>query len=312
MRRMVFVLLVFASLFVTRVAQAQPPHLVRLDVARDVMEPGQPARVAISSTPGRSFLLLRSTSGSGLSVGPLTFELGTDVVIVGSGVIPESGILIGDLPLAFTAAGPERQYLQAATAPSGDFLGQLAQITLSPGKVVTNAAFEHQGPIGPEGPQGVQGPIGPAGAQGAQGIQGVQGVQGPQGPPGQQGPQGVPGALPSALFASITTQTTPQPNAPLDFNSTLVSFGSDISKTSQGIYTLSAVGVYRVAYHVVLSTGGNAVVPLFINGNQQSTSGQDNAALVEVITAPTTIEVRNGMVAPQSFVTGSLTIERIK
>jgi hypothetical protein len=297
-RAFLLALLVLFSLSTARVALAQPPHRVHLNLSTDVVEPGELARVAISGTPGRSFLLLRRESGSGLVVGPLTLELGTDVVIVGSGVIPPSGMVIGDLPLPFTAGGLARVYLQVATAPSGDFAGQLAQVTLSPGKIVTNAALQNQGPVGPTGPEGPQGPQGAPGPQGNAGIQGISGPPGPTGAQGLTGPPG-PGGITSALYTS-RDGVIAVGGQPVAFTATPTMFGTDIVQSDADTFTLNSTGMYRIAYSLSLppppigpQTWHDQRVTVFHNGTGVGPASFNlvDTVLVSVATAPSTIEL---------------------
>jgi hypothetical protein len=319
MRRIVEGLLVFLSVFSGQVALAQPPHLVRLDVSSDVVEPGQPARVAISGTPGRAFLLLRSLNGSGFVVGPLSLDLGPDAVIVASGVIPPSGIVMGDLPLPFSAGGPARIYLQAATAPTSNFGANLSLVTLSPGKIVTNAAFEAQGPQGPPGPAG------PPGAPGAVGPQGVPGAAGPPGPQGLPGPPGPSGAISSALSNFIEGPSNTAPGAAIPFDAVSLVFGTDIGQADADTFTLNTPGFYRVSYFLSPGVRGYVGYPLLPN-EPDNVVGivVDNVAksksytfsdtiIVEVTTAPVALEIRKlGTTTPIAAGARSITIERIR
>lgn len=326
MRRTLGWLVVLGSVFSSQVALAQPPHHVHLEVSSDVVAPGQVARVAISGTPGRAFVLLRSASGSGFVAGPLTLELGTDAVIVATGIIPASGIVMGNLPLPFAVGGPERLFLQAASSPTPDFVANLAQVTLSPGKVITNAALQQQGPAGPQGPAGTPGAAGaagPAGPQGPQGAPGPQGAMGPQGPQGQQGEAGPAGqGLSSALFGRRDGGMSVQPG-PFAFTGTATSFGTDITQSDADTFTLHTPGTYRVAYSLSLPVPTNiGAAQIFfdqnatvhVNGTAASPPSMNLVDTVIVsVTELSTLEIiYSGAQFTASPNVGTIVIEKIK
>lgn len=196
-------------------AQQAPPTLA---LSHEVIAPGGVVTATITGVPGQHYALLGSTMGAGFSHAGVALALGTDVVIIASGVFDGTGtaVVSGVPPFQFTTL--DRYYLQAVTSTSPAFNPPVA----SPRRIVRNAdlvaglsgppgpqgetgppgpsgpqgpagAVGPAGPIGPAGPQGTAGPAGAVGPEGAVGSTGPQGPIGPQGLPGAQGPQGIQG-----------------------------------------------------------------------------------------------------------------------
>lgn len=180
-------------------ARQAPPTL---SLSHEVATPGSVVTATITGVPGQHYALLGSTMGAGYSHAGFALALGTDVVVIASGVFDGTGtaVVSGVPPFLFTTL--DRYYLQAVTSPSPAFNPP----AVSPGRIVRNADLVTglsgppgpQGEMGPQGPAGATGPQGPAGPQGDPGpggLQGATGLAGPAGPAGPAGAQGPAGAI---------------------------------------------------------------------------------------------------------------------
>ena len=146
------------------------------------VSPGGSITVTIQADPGVYWALVGSAVNAGLTHAGVPMAVGTDVTILGTGIVPPSGQVQAQIVPPFTGTVLDRYYLQAATASSPSF----APPAVSAGQVIRNRDLVSglSGPPGPAGPTGATGPAGSAGPQGAQAAQGSQGPQGPQGPQG--------------------------------------------------------------------------------------------------------------------------------
>lgn len=174
------------------------------------------------------------------------------------------------------------------------------------------------GPAGPQGFTGARGAAGPAGATGPAGVQGEQGTAGPAGPrgpagadgpagiQGEQGPQGIqgePGSGDAALFYALM----PADNVNTVAVGTGVEFPQDGPTTSPGTsrnsaseFDLSTPGVYRVAFTVSVTEGGQLVLaldgielPYTVTGRATGTSLLSLTTLVETTDVHQSLSVRN-------------------
>ncbi len=181
--------------------QASPTLALSLDVAA----PGAIVTATITGVPGQHYALLGSTMGAGYSHAGVSLALGTDVVVVASGVLDGTGtaVVSGVPPFRFTTL--DRYYLQVVTSPSPAF----DPLVASQGRIVRNGDLV-TGLSGPPGPQGEMGPPGPAGPAGVAGPPGLTGPTGPAGVAGPPGPQGETGPIGPAGPAGPTGATGPQ------------------------------------------------------------------------------------------------------
>lgn len=140
-------------------ATAQPV----LSVQSDIAAPGETVSVTLTGAPGRSFALLGSSVGGGLSHAGVALRVGSDFAILALGVIGSSGQVAVGLTPPFTFSAIDRYYIQAVTSPTPSF----ASIDASNGRVIRNADLVGNLQGGPPGPIGPPGPTGPAGPPGA-------------------------------------------------------------------------------------------------------------------------------------------------
>ncbi len=111
MRRFVFA---FALFVVSAVAaQAQPT----LSSSPLILNPGVAATLTVTGTAGQSFAVIGSTTWSGFSYAGVDLNVGTDVAILGTGVLDGSGVGT----VTFTPPFPARDkfYVQAVTSTNG-------------------------------------------------------------------------------------------------------------------------------------------------------------------------------------------------
>jgi hypothetical protein len=170
----------------SRLAAAQAPTL---QASSTTIFPGQSVVVQLFGQPFAHFALIGSATNAGFSYAGVALAVGTDVVVLTTGVLDATGVATIVVTPPFRGTTLDRYYLQGATAPSPSFEGLVA----SNGLVLRNADLL-SGLAGPEGPPGPPGPQGPAGITGPPGPQGPVGMIGPPGPPGPTGPQGPVGA----------------------------------------------------------------------------------------------------------------------
>lgn len=112
MRRLFFVCA--ALLFTAVAAQAQPT----VTSSPLNVNPGASATVTVSNgTPGQSFAVIGSNTWGGFSYAGVNLSVGTDVAILGTGVLNASG----QGTVSFTPPFParDRYYVQAVTSPDG-------------------------------------------------------------------------------------------------------------------------------------------------------------------------------------------------
>ena len=161
-----------------------------------------------------------------------------------------------------------------------------------------------QGPAGETGPQGPAGETGPQGPAGETGPQGPAGETGPQGPAGEPGPQGIPGGvLGYADFYALM----PPDNSATVAPGTDVSFPQDGPNSSSGIaragassFTLAAIGVYQVLFHVGITQAGQLLLTLngedleyTVVGRATGTSQIIGMCIVETESVDSVLTVRN-------------------
>ena len=184
--------------------------------------------------------------------------------------------------------GPQGvQGVMGPTGPQGPMGAQGPQGEVGP-----------QGPIGLTGPQGVQGPQGPVGATGATGA------QGPQGEAGPQGPRGLPGGVLS--YADFYALMPPD-------NATTVGIGEDVAfprngvvantnigRTNDTTFLLSATGTYLVSFNVPVTEAGQlaltlngAELPYAVFGRATVTSDIAGTTVITTTVANSTLTVRN-------------------
>ena len=80
-----------------------------------VVVPGQAVDVTVTGPPGQHVALIGSSVGSGFSYGGVPLAVGTDVVILGTGVLAGGQASFRVTP-PFRGATLDRYYLQAATS----------------------------------------------------------------------------------------------------------------------------------------------------------------------------------------------------
>ncbi|MBO5305198.1 MAG: collagen-like protein [Clostridia bacterium] len=173
-----------------------------------------------------------------------------------------------------------------------------------------------QGDVGPQGPQGPTGPQGETGPQGPQGATGPQGPQGPTGPQGETGPQGPQGATgpqgPQGIAGGVLSYADfyalmPPDNAETVAPGTDVSFpqngpiaNTNIGRVSASSFLLSEIGTYQILFQVSVTEAGQLVLtlngqelPYTVVGRATGTSQLVGMAIVETVTANSTLTVRN-------------------
>jgi hypothetical protein len=199
--------LLFVLAFSRGVA-AQPPVL---QAASTTIAPGQTVTVELIGAPFANYALIGSVTNAGFSFAGVALAVGTDVVVLTTGVLDATGIARIAVRPPFVGTTLDRYYLQGATAPSASFAG----LVPSNGLVLRNADLL-SGLAGPEGPPGPPGPPGATGMTGPPGPIGPSGPQGPIGATGAMGPRGLagPGALP---WTGSTHDLLPGEGAALSF-----------------------------------------------------------------------------------------------
>jgi hypothetical protein len=98
--------------------------------------------VSVVGQPLQFFAVGRSSANSGLVVGGLPLQLGTDATLGGSGQLDAHGL--GSFVLSLSP-GPSTVHLQGFTAPDAGFGG----FVMSPGKTVTVLAAAPGAPVVP-------------------------------------------------------------------------------------------------------------------------------------------------------------------
>ena len=167
----------------SRGAAAQAPVI---QAASTTVSPGQSVAVQLVGAPFAHFALIGSATNAGFSYAGVALAVGTDVVVLTTGVLDGTGIATIVVTPPFLGTTLDRYYIQGATAASPSFAGLVA----SAGLVLRNADLI-SGLAGPEGPPG---PAGPPGLPGPVGLTGPAGPIGPIGATGPPGPAGAPGA----------------------------------------------------------------------------------------------------------------------
>ena len=131
------------------------------------------------------------------------------------------------------------------------------------------------GPTGPTGPTGATGPTGPTGPAGS--GTGVPGPTGPTGPTGATGPAGAAGAagatgptgasaanaVPELISVSDSAAQTSAAGIPLDFNTNVAGFGTDLTHApGSGAVNVAQPGVYLVEFHADAEAPTGTAVPV--------------------------------------------------
>lgn len=158
-----------------------------------------------------------------------------------------------------------------------------------------------QGPMGLMGPAGAQGPAGPAGAAGETGPQGPQGIQGETGP---QGPRGLPGGVLSyADFYALMppdNASTVGVGEDVAFPRNGVIANTNIGRTNDTTFLLSATGTYLVSFNVPVTETGQLVLtlngaelPYAVFGRATGISDIAGTTIITTTTANSTLTVRN-------------------
>ena len=158
-----------------------------------------------------------------------------------------------------------------------------------------------QGPMGLMGPPGAQGPAGPAGAAGEVGPQGPQGIQGETGP---QGPRGLPGGVLSyADFYALMppdNASTVGVGEDVAFPRNGVIANTNIGRTNDTTFLLTATGTYLVSFNVPVTEAGQLVLtlngaelPYAVFGRATGTSDITGMAILTTTAANSTLTVRN-------------------
>ena len=170
---------------------------ISVSVPSDVVPAGASVPVTVTGPPGRYFALAGSSVGAGFSYGGVPLPLGTDVLVVHTGILDASGQVTISVTPPFLTSQLDRVYLVAAWADNPQFLPPHPSqpLVLRNGDLVGNLVGlpGPVGPAGPAGPVGATGPSGPVGATGPAGSAGPVGPQGPVGPAGPAGPAGATG-----------------------------------------------------------------------------------------------------------------------
>jgi hypothetical protein len=111
MRR--FALAVAAIVFTASAAAAQPT----ITASPIVANPGVAVTLTVTGTAGQSFAVIGSTTWSGFSYAGVALSVGSDVAILGTGVLNGSG----QGTVSFTPPFParDRYYVQAVTSTNG-------------------------------------------------------------------------------------------------------------------------------------------------------------------------------------------------
>ena len=141
----------------SRLAAAQAPVL---QAASTTIPPGQSVVVQLIGAPFANFALIGSATNAGFSYAGVALAVGTDVVVLTTGVLDATGVATIVVTPPFRGTTLDRYYLQGATAPSPSFAG----LVPSNGLVLRNADLI-SGLAGPEGPPGPPGPSGPPGSR---------------------------------------------------------------------------------------------------------------------------------------------------
>jgi hypothetical protein len=175
----------------SRVAAAQAPVI---QASSTTVSQGQSVVVQLVGAPFANFALIGSATNAGFSYAGVALAVGTDVVVLTTGVLDGTGIATIVVTPPFLGTTLDRYYLQGATAASPSFAGLVA----SAGLVLRNADLISglagpEGPPGPPGPAGAPGPAGLTGPPGPIGPTGLTGPPGPTGATGATGPSGPPG-----------------------------------------------------------------------------------------------------------------------
>jgi len=180
-------------------------------------------------------------------------------------------------------------------------------------------AHSHSDERGKRGKRGREGYHGRVGIPGVQGVQGHQGKQGNQGIPGVQGLPGAPGTTGTTAISTFISDTafgqSPTTNGPASSQviaqnnhiifSDMISQSGAVTRSSPGVYTVTATGVYNVTFGA-LCTNVETAQPTFalrVNGvvipesiTELQFPDADYATLsliINVASTPTTIEVVN-------------------
>lgn len=198
------------------------------------------------------------------------------------------------------AQGPQGP--QGETGPAGP--AGATGATGPQGPIGATGAQGPMGEVGPQGPQGPAGPQGPQGPTGATGATGATGPQGPQGETGAQGPQGIPGGVLS--YADFYALMPPDnadiidAGADVAFPRNNVIANTNIGRTSDTEFLLSAVGAYLVTFIVPVTESGQLAItlngtelPYAVFGRTAGTSQIVGTVIITTTTANSTLTVRN-------------------
>ena len=79
--------------------------------------------VQLTGPPSAHFALIGSVTNAGFSFGGVALAVGTDVVVLGSGVLDATGIATIGVTPPFLGTTLDRYYLQGAIAASPSFAG---------------------------------------------------------------------------------------------------------------------------------------------------------------------------------------------
>ena len=176
-------------------APAAQGQTIQISVPADVVNAGASVPVTVTGPPGMPFAIGGSTTGAGLVYGGVPLALGTDAVVVASGVLNGTGQSVVAVTPPFRGTTLDRYYLIAVWSTNTSFLPPTSSssLVLRNGDLL-GGVLGTPGPAGPAGPEGPTGPAGPAGFDGAAGAQGPAGPQGPAGANGLDGAAGAAGA----------------------------------------------------------------------------------------------------------------------
>ena len=163
-------------------APAAQSQTIQISVPADVVNAGASVPVTVTGPPGMPFAVAGSTTGAGLTYGGVSLALGTDAVVLTSGVFNGTGQAVVTVTPPFRGTTLDRYYLIAVWSTTTSFLPP----TSSPSLVLRNGDLLG-GVIGTPGPAGPAGPAGPTGPAGPAGFDGAPGAQGPAGPQGAGG-----------------------------------------------------------------------------------------------------------------------------
>ena len=148
-----FGLMVAASMaLILSAAPAAQSQTIQISAPADVVNAGASVPVTVIGPPGMPFAVAGSTTGAGLTYGGVPLALGTDAVVLASGVLDATGRAVVTVTPPFRGTTLDRYYLIAVWSTNTSFLPP----TSSSGLVLRNGDLLG-GILAAEGPQGPPG-----------------------------------------------------------------------------------------------------------------------------------------------------------